>query len=67
MTDLIHINNSIVGSLNDYSVALIPGVNYSFQENIELQLFINLNLGEDLKSYTGEQGQGGILRVRIYF
>jgi len=67
LTDLIHINNSIVGSLNDYSVALIPGANYSFQENIELQLFINLNLGEDLKSYTNEQGQGGILRIRIYF
>jgi hypothetical protein len=67
LTDLIHINNSLVGSLNDRSFALIPGANYSFQENIELQLFINLSLGEDLKSYTNEQGQGGLLRMRIYF
>jgi hypothetical protein len=67
LTDLIHINNSLVGSLNDYSFALIPGANYSFQENIELQLFINLSLGEDLKSYTSEQGQSGLLRMRIYF
>lgn len=67
LTDLIHVNNSVVGSLNDYSLALIPGVNYSFQENIELQLFITLSLGEDLKSYTNEQGQSGLLRMRIYF
>jgi hypothetical protein len=67
LTDLIHINNSVVGSLNDYSFALIPGANYSFRENIEIQLFINLSLGEDLKSYTHEQGQSGLLRMKIYF
>jgi hypothetical protein len=67
LTDLIHVNNSIVGSINDGSLALVPGMNYSFRQNIDIDLFLNLNLGDDLKAYTAEQGQGGILRMRIYF
>jgi len=67
LTDLIHVNNSIVGSINDQSFALVPGASYSFRQNIEIDLFMSLSLGADNKAYTGEQGQSGLLRMRIYF
>ncbi len=67
LTDLIHINNSIVGSLSDNSFALVPGLNYSFRENVDLDVFVNFNTGGDNKAYTSEQGQSGLLRMRIYF
>lgn len=67
VTDLIHVNNSVVGSANDGSFALIPGVDYNIRENIELEFIGGFTLGKDNTAYTSEQGQSGLLRMRIYF
>jgi hypothetical protein len=67
LTDLIKLNGSAVMSLNDLSVALIPGAYYSYRENLTLELFINLNTGKKSTAWSTELEQSGILRLRFYF
>ena len=67
LTDLIHVNNSAVVSLSDMSVALIPGLNYSLYQDIELTVFVNVYTGKEEMAYNRDLGTGGIARLRVYF
>lgn len=67
LTDLIHVNNSAVISVSDMSLALIPGLNYSLYQDVELTLFINVYMGKEETAYNSDLGTGGIARLRVYF
>ncbi len=67
VTDYIHLSNSFITSLSDRSISLVPSMNYSMYQNIEMDLFLNFNLGEDSKAYSVEQGYSGVLRFKVFF
>jgi hypothetical protein len=67
LTDLMTINNSIVMSLSDRSLALVPGLGYSLFQDVQLTVFISVNTGRSGTAYDSDQGSGGILRLRAYF
>ncbi|MEE9554242.1 MAG: hypothetical protein V3W18_08095 [candidate division Zixibacteria bacterium] len=67
LTDLIHLNNSIVFSISDNSAAFIPGFYYSFAENLDINLFMYINTGKPSTAYSDELGQSGLIRLRYYF
>jgi hypothetical protein len=67
LTDLIHLNNSAVASLPDMSLALIPGLNYSLYQDVELTVFVNIYTGKEKTAYNSNLGTGGIVRLRVYF
>ena len=67
LTDLIKIGGSTLLSLSDGSIALVPTVLYSFQENIEFTLIGNVNVGQEGKAYGSSQGHSLLLRSRVYF
>ena len=67
LTDLIHLNSSIILSVSDQSAALIPGFFYSFAENLDINLFLNINTGKPATAYSDELGQSGLIRLRYYF
>jgi hypothetical protein len=67
LTDLIRINNSVVLSLSDQSAAIIPGFYYSFAQNLDINLFLNINTGSPSTAYAEELGQSGLVRLRYYF
>ncbi len=67
LTDLIHLNSSTILSVSDRSAALIPGFYYSFAENLDMNLFLNINTGKPATAYSAELGQSGLIRLRYYF
>ncbi|MGB2989608.1 MAG: hypothetical protein WBC98_06580, partial [Candidatus Zixiibacteriota bacterium] len=67
ITDLIKVGGSTLVSLSDGSIALVPTVLYSFQENIEFTLIGNVNVGREGKAYGSSQGRSLLLRGRVYF
>lgn len=67
LTDLIHVSNSFITSLSDQSIALVPSLSYSMYQNVEMNMFLTFNIGDNDKAFSSEQGSGGILRLRVYF
>lgn len=67
MTDLITAGTSVITSLNDGSLSLIPSFTYSLFENVDLSLFLNFNLGKKGSNYDRTLGNGGTARLQIYF
>jgi hypothetical protein len=67
LTDFIQFGTSGIFSLTDNSLALVPTLNYSYSDNVELMAYFNVNLGADGTAYSQSQGSGGLLRARIYF
>ncbi len=67
VTDLLDLGTSGILSLSDKSFALIPTLNYSFSDNMEIMAYLNLNIGRNGKAYSEESGNGGQIRVRVYF
>ncbi len=66
-TYLMSFGCSIIASISDGSVALVPTVEYSIFENVDLTLMANLYIGEEGKVYSSTMGNGCILRGRVYF
>ncbi len=67
LTDLITIGGSVIGCVSDESAAVVPQVNYSLFQNVELTAFGNLFLGDEGTMYSKDMGNGGMLRLRVYF
>lgn len=67
LTDLIQLNNSIIVSINDKSFGLVPAFQYSMYENVDLNVFINCNIGDDKKAYSNSQGTSCTIRFKVYF
>ncbi len=66
-TDLLNIGLSTIYSLSDNSFALVPTLNYSFSDNVEIFAYLNLNFGSEGKVFSRKMGNGGLIRVRVYF
>jgi len=67
VSDLISLGFSSIYSISDNSVALIPTLNYSLSENVDIMAYLNFNIGKDGKAYAHTLGRGGMIRVRVYF
>lgn len=67
LTDLITVGSSAIISVNDGSFSIIPTLNYSLLENLELQGFINIAFGKNGTVFDKDFGNGGVLRMRLYF
>ncbi|MEA2006360.1 MAG: hypothetical protein U9O50_08920 [Acidobacteriota bacterium] len=66
-TDLMSVGLSTICSLSDISVALVPTMNYSLSENVEIMAYLNFNFGREGKVFAKNMGNGGLLRMRVYF
>jgi hypothetical protein len=67
LTDLLSLGGSLVFSVSDYSTAIVPMINYSLFENIELLLMGNIYTGEEGTSFNSTLGNGFLLRASVYF
>jgi len=67
LTDLIHLNNSIVLSLSDQSLGLIPSFQYNIFQNVEINIFAGFNIGDSDKAFSEDQGSTAIIRMKAYF
>jgi len=67
VTDLMNLGISSVYSISDNSIALIPTLNYSLSDNVEVFAYLNFNFGQEGKVFARSMGDGGLLRVRVYF
>lgn len=66
-TDLMEVRMSTIYSLSDHSLALVPTVMYSFSQNVDIYAYLNWNLGKEGRYFAKTMGNGGFIRVRIYF
>jgi len=67
VSDFIHLGLSAIHSISDGSLALVPMFTYSFSQTVDIMSYINVNLGDKGAVYSPLQGNGGLLRARIYF
>ena len=66
-TDLLTIGISTIYSLSDNSFALVPTLNYSLSDDVEIFAYLNFNFGREGKVFSKNMGNGGLIRVRVYF
>jgi hypothetical protein len=66
-TDLLSVGISTIYSISDHSFALVPTLNYSFSDNVEIFAYLNFNIGREGKVFAHNMGNGGLIRVRVYF
>jgi hypothetical protein len=66
-TDLLNVGVSTIYSISDKSMALVPTLNYSFSDNVEIFAYLNFNFGAEGKVFSKKMGNGGLVRVRVYF
>jgi hypothetical protein len=66
-TDLLNIGLSSIYSISDNSLALVPTLNYSFSDNVEIFAYLNFNFGQEGKIFAKTMGNGGLIRARVYF
>ena len=67
VTDLITLGSSFIYSISDNSMAIVPTLNYSFSENMDIMAYLNTNTGKDGTVFSRKSGDGGIIRARVYF
>ena len=67
VTDFITLGSSFIYSISDNSLAIVPTVNYSFSQNMDIMAYLNTNTGKEGTAFSRDSGDGGIIRARIYF
>jgi hypothetical protein len=67
LTDLLNIGASTIIAVSEWSAAIVPMLQYSLFQNVELTLMGNIYIGEEGTTYSGALGNGGFLRATIYF
>lgn len=67
VSDLISLGLSVIYCISDGSLAVIPVLNYSLSDNVEVMAYLNFNFGSEGKAYAATLGRGGMIRVRVYF
>ena len=66
-TDFLNIGIQAIYCISDKSFALIPTLNYSLTENVDILAYLNFNLGKEGTAFSKIMGNGGLVRVRVYF
>jgi len=67
LTDLINLGCSIISSIDDGSLVVVPTLNYNIFEDVELFGYLNFYLGKEGKNFYTDLGNGGLARIRVYF
>jgi len=67
VTDLLTAGISSIYNISDDSLALIPTLNYSLSDNVDIFAYLNLNFGAEGKAFAKNLGNGGLIRIRVYF
>lgn len=67
LTELISAGGSVIGCISDESIALVPQLNYSLFQDVELTAFGNFFAGKAGGMYSKDLGNGGLVRLRVYF
>jgi hypothetical protein len=67
VTDLLNLGLINITSFSDGSFAFIPTLVYSLSDNVEIYAYLNFNFGKEGTSYSKSQGNGALIRVRVYF
>jgi len=67
VTDFLNLGISSIHSISDNSLALVPTLNYSLSENMDVMAYLNFNFGKEGTAYSKLSGNGGLLRARVYF
>ncbi len=66
-TDLLTVRGTVITSLNDRSMVLVPAADYNFSDNLDFTLMGNIYVGSEGKAYSAKLGSGGLIRVRLFF
>lgn len=67
LSDLVQGGVSLISSLSDGSLALVPTLTAGAWENVEITAYLNIYLGKEGTAYASDLGSGGMLRARVYF
>jgi hypothetical protein len=67
LTDYITLGGMGLYSISDQSAALIPMVNYSMFENVDIAIMFNFYTGEKGTAFSKKLGAGGLARAVVYF
>ncbi|MCK4234235.1 hypothetical protein KAX75_07380 [candidate division WOR-3 bacterium] len=67
VNDLLSIGSSFIVSISDKSTAIVPSIEYSLFENIDLTVLLNFYTGEEGTAFSSSLGNGGFLRACVYF
>jgi len=67
VTDFMKLGMSSIFVLTDNSVALLPTLNWSVSENVELVAYGNIYAGKETAVYHPGLGSGGMIRAKVYF
>lgn len=67
VSDLADLGLFGVVGLNDGSLTLAPTLQASLSDDVEVFAYLNVNIGRKGTAFGSNQGQGALLRARIYF
>ena len=67
VTDLLSLGLINITSFSDGSLAFVPTLFYSLSDNVEIYAYLNFNFGREGTAFSKSQGNGGLIRVRVYF
>lgn len=67
LTDMLNIGASFIIETSGWSAAIVPMVQYSLFQNVDLTLMGNIYTGEEGTAYSSPLGNGAFLRASVYF
>jgi hypothetical protein len=67
VTDFLQLGLINIYSISDNSITLAPSLFYSFSQNVEINAYLNFNFGQEGTANGQSQGNGGLIRARVYF
>jgi hypothetical protein len=67
LTDLLNIGTSFIVEISGWSTAIVPMVQYSLFQNVDLTLMGNIYIGQEGTAYSSKLGNGAFLRASVYF
>ncbi len=67
VTDFLDLGLQNVYCISDNSLTLAPTFYYSLSQNIDIMAYLNFNFGKEGTVFSRDMGNGGLVRVRVYF
>ena len=67
VTDLLSLGLINITSFSDGSLAFVPTLYYSLSDDVEIYAYLNFNFGKEGTAYSKSQGNGALIRIRVYF
>lgn len=67
LTDMLNIGTSVIMDISGWSAAIVPMVQYSLFQNVELTFMGNIYIGTTGTAYSSTLGNGAFLRASVYF